>query len=170
MRFLFYILLLTFLFTAISCGSYKKQGAQWKDSTLQKKKGAAREELVFRFDADTPDTKFNWQRFIEFFHFEPGADIKNIYCSADNPDIDSKYQFSFQCNLGTVYRIAKTLELRETSTTEDYTTMVWQNFPWWDSTKIVTLQPHWKKNEEALNQYLWYDRENSKAYFFDSDK
>ncbi|MCG2615987.1 hypothetical protein LZZ85_16945 [Terrimonas sp. NA20] len=46
---------------------------------------------------------------------------------------------------------------------------LWASFSWWDSAKIVTLIPFYKKGEHENHTYLWIDSTKGKVYFMEYD-
>jgi len=123
-----------------------------------------------RFDADRSDTKSNKQRFSEFFRFQPGPDVKNLYCFAANPEVQSCYQLSFECSYATVQKIVQSLGLDKMESMLKPANLNRHEFSWWHAESIAGLHTGWNKIEEGLNQYLWYDDAAGKAYFFDTDE
>lgn len=121
------------------------------------------------FDWDKPDTKFNKKRFEEFFGFSPTEDVKKIYCYADRMGIDSKFMFSFKCNIFTKERIVKNLALIQSPQPDNFSEGLWENFSWWDSAAIVTINPYWRKWEHEYYNYLWFDAKKQVVYFIDFD-
>jgi len=161
------LLLLTF-----SCDRIKRKGKQTANNAKEKivnKKDDLADKIIPRFDSDAPDTKFNKKRFSEFFHFEPTPDVRNIYCYADQMGIDSKFFFSFNCDTTTLNRIINELHLIHRDQPDLFGRGLWQNFPWWDSAKIVTINPFSKKGDHETYWYLWYDSTNKKVYYMDFD-
>ncbi len=160
------------ILTLFSCDKVKRKGYQVVDktkTTLSKKKDDIGDKIIARFDAYEPDTKFNKKRFSEFFGFYPTQDVKNIYCHADELGIDHDYQFAFNCDTRTLKKIVSHLNLTKTEQPDNFSSGLWHNFPWWDSTKISTLKPYWKKSNHEIYSYLWYDTLDQKAYYFTFD-
>ena len=136
---------------------------------ISEKKNEAVDKVVPTFDSYNPDTKFNKKRFEEFFDFAPTSDVKNIYCFDDQIGIDSKFIFSFKCDDSTKNRIVKHLNLTKSNKPDNYSSGLWQSFPWWDSAKIVTLNPYWSKSEKGYYKYLWFDKTKQMLYYIDFD-
>jgi hypothetical protein len=168
------VYILTFLIALAlhSCDRIKrksKQVANNTKATLAEKKAEFGDKLIAHYDSYKPDTKFNKRRFQEFFSFAPPADVKDIYCHADEMGIDHDYQFSFYCNSATVNKIVQNLQLTKADSSDNFSNGLWHSFPWWDSTRIVTLTPYLKKGDHETYWYLWYDQNNEKAYYFEFD-
>ena len=168
-----YLLLIILLLTTLpSCDNVKKKAHQAADKTkavIAEKKENLGDKLIARYDPYHPDTKFNKKRFAEFFLFTPTADVKNIYCHADEMGIDHDYQFSFNCDTKTINKIILQLNLNKAASSVNYGSNLWHNYPWWDSAKIVTLKPFFKKGDHENYSYLWYDPVKRKAYYFAFD-
>ena len=172
LRFTIYILTIVFGLTLFSCERIKRKGHEVVNKTKEKiseKKNEAVDKVVPTFDSYNPDTKFNKKRFEEFFDFAPTSDVKNIYCFDDQIGIDSKFIFSFKCDDSTKNRIVKHLNLTKSNKPDNYSSGLWQSFPWWDSAKIVTLNPYWSKSEKGYYKYLWFDKTKQMLYYIDFD-
>ena len=164
-----HILILALSITILSCNRIKKESHRAIDKTKEtivENKDNIGDKIIARYDAYTPDTKYNKKRFTEFFKFEPTQDVKNIYCYADEMGIDQDYQFAFNCDISTVNKIVGHLQLIKANKPDNFSNGLWHNFGWWDSTKIVTLKPYWKKGEHEAYWYLWYDSSKQKVYYF----
>jgi hypothetical protein len=165
-------LTLTLLLALTSCDRIKRKGHQVVDKTketLSEKKANLGDKIFAHFDPHHPDTKFNRKRFSEFFKFEPTADVKNIYCYADEMGIDHDYQFAFNCDTSTAKKIVSSLNLKLGEVMDNNSSNLWHNFPWWDSAKIETLKPFFRKGDHETYWYLWYDTSKQKAYYFEFD-
>jgi hypothetical protein len=155
-----------------SCDRVTQKGKQVVNRaklTLREQKADLGDKVIANYDAYKPDTRFNKKRFQEFFGFAPTADVKEIYCHADEMGIDHDYQFSFSCDTGTVVKIAGSLKLTKASKPDNFSSGLWHSFPWWDSTTIINLKPYFKKSEHETYWYLWYDKSKQKAYYFEFD-
>src|SRR5687767_11217981 len=158
------ILILTWL----SCDSIKRKGDRVINQTKAKiaeKRDAAIDKVIPTFDSYKPDTKFNRKRFQEFFGFAPGSDVRELYCYDDAIGIDAKFLFSFYCDSSTKNKIVTDLNLTQADKPDNFSSGLWRNFPWWDSAKIVTLNPYVKKGAHEYYRYLWFDREKGKVYY-----
>ena len=164
---------LAFILTLLSCDRIKKESHHVVDKTKQtiaEKKSDLSDKIINHYDPYHPDTKFNKKRFSEFFLFAPTPDVKNIYCYADEMGIDHNYQFSFNCDTATISRIVSNLKLTNKDVIDNNNGKgFWHNFPWWDSAKVETLKPFYKKGEHETYWYLWYDKPKEKAYYFSFD-
>ena len=110
----FYITVWLLLICIYSCDRVKRKSQQAVDKAhakITEKKADIGDKLITRYDAYTPDTRFNKKRFQEFFGFAPTADVKELYCHADEMGIDHDYQFSFTCDTSTVTKIISKLAL-----------------------------------------------------------
>ena len=172
MRPSFYISTIAFILLVAACDRIKRKGDQVVDKTKDeviKNKNAAVDKIIPTFDSYTADTKYNKKRFTEFFGFAPTPDVTDIYCYNDQIGIDSKFQFSFKCDSTTKSRIVKDLNLTQAQKPDNFSRGVWRSFQWWDSAKIVTLNPYWRKDETELYKYLWFDTEKKTVYYIDFD-
>lgn len=167
-----YFALLLLLICIYSCDGLLRKGKRTVATARTKiaeKKSDLGDKIITRYDAYTPDTRFNKKRFREFFGFEPTADVKGIYCHADEMGIDHDYQFSFTCDTATITKITKTFKLIKANQPDNFSSGLWHSFPWWDSTGITVLKPYLKKGTHETYSYLWYDSNKSKAYYFSFD-
>ena len=155
------------LFLVYACNN--PSGQQGNDSQTGKHLKDSLLVAAEKFDSNIPDTKTNRQRFQEFFRFVPDSDVKNIFCYSVSPDTASTYLFSFQCDSSTINRVVKSLGLDKISVSDKVSVPDF-NFEWWDKSKITAIPDRWIKVEEGLNEMLWYDTGESRAYFFDSDQ
>lgn len=168
----FYIILLLSLISILSCDRVKQKGRQVIDKArteLSEKKADLGDKIISHYDAYKPDTRFNKKRFQEFFGFVPTADVKELYCHADELSIDHSYQFSFICDTSTVTKIINGLKLAKADEPDNFGSGLWRSFPWWDSTSITTLKPYFRKGDHETYWYLWYDHTKGKAYYFEFD-
>lgn len=184
---------LAFALTILSCQQIKSKGHQVATETkevLNEKKDALVDKLLPQFDAATPDTKSNKQRFFEYFYFYPTSDVTNLYCYSDQLGIDASYWFAFECNDSTIQKIIAKLRLKLEPSQEYITTrdingniidsiLIFNNNGlsgglnsnptfWWDTAFINTSRP-FIKSEGALYWILWYDKLNKKVYFLTFD-
>jgi hypothetical protein len=83
--------------------------------------------------------------------------------------IDHSYQFTFNCDTETISKIVSNLKLIRGVIDDNDGSGIWQNFPWWDSSKIENLKPFSKKGARESYWYLWYDTSKKKAYYFSFD-
>lgn len=83
--------------------------------------------------------------------------------------IDQDYQFAFNCDTATVSRIVSRLKLTKKDQADNFSSGLWHNYQWWDSSTIETLVPYHKKGEHQTYWYLWYDSSKWKAYYFEFD-
>jgi hypothetical protein len=163
------ILSLLFLLVSLSCGRVKERSSQaisLAKVKLKSKKDALVDKVFTPFDGFTPDTKANKKRFQEFFGFEPGADVKNLYCFDDAIGIDAGYYFAFNCQDSTRHKIIEYLALRPDTTNMGFGGGLFsQPTRWWDTAAIAKLRPYARVKDD-LYRYLWYDASTGKAYFF----
>ena len=165
-------LTITLLLTLFSCDRIKEKGHQAFDKTkevIAQKKSNLSDKIIAHYDPHNPDTKFNKKRFLEFFKFQPTSDVKNIYCYADEMGIDHDYQFAFSCDTTTITRIVFNLDLKCGTLSNNYGSGLWHSFPWWDSARIETLKPYFRKGDHETYFYLWFDTPKQKAYYFEFD-
>lgn len=156
----------------LSCDRIKNRGHFVLDKTkshIRSGRDAAIDNVFPIFDSYQPDTKFNKKRFYDFFGFAPTPDVKNIYCFNDQIGIDSKFLFSFTCNENSVFSIVRHLNLTKSDKPDNSSIGLWQRFSWWDSTKIVTLNPYVRNDSSRFYIYLWYDKDQQKAWYIDFD-
>ena len=168
-----------FFFTGLiflSCNRIKNKTEELGNrlSEKAKKEVSKRSEKILdkvfpKFDYDKSDTDNNKKRFKDFIKVEISDDVKNIYCFDDAVGIDADYMFSFNCNEKTSNKIIEVHQLTIDSTNSDNAFGLQHDFEWWDKQRIKELQKYsWSKNERYF-KYYWYDKVNSKAYFFDFD-
>lgn len=119
-------------------------------------------------DPDKPDTRSNISGFNNIVDVPKTDDIKDIYFFADEFGFDPLYQFSFSCNMATIYRIVNRHDLTQVQRKEDdFYLGVGQQFNWWDCKYVDSLDLHWSRFDSSVYQVtdLWYDAKNSKGYF-----
>lgn len=146
--------------TAVAMGKELADTASVRGQQYAK---AAVNEVIPMFDAYTPDTKYNKERYTEFILDTLTPDVKNIYCFGDAMGIDANYQFSFNCNATTAQKIIKAHELKADSTNTMYGFR--DDFEWWDTEKIKTLDCYTWEGEHRYFTHFWYDTKEQKAYF-----
>ncbi|MGG9962716.1 hypothetical protein [Ferruginibacter sp. SUN106] len=183
-------LLFLYGLTLLSCNRIKRKGHAIIDSAtvvVKEKKNLVVEKIFPHFDADTPDTKYNQQRFLEFFEFAPTTDVKKLYCYADRMGIDASYWFSFICADSTVEKIKNKLQLKwdqQFSVVRNMEgkiidTMYYKSnylqgglnsspTRWWD-TAFINNHTAYGKVQGHINSYLWHDSKKKKVYFFSFD-
>ncbi|MDU1892913.1 MAG: hypothetical protein E6767_19710 [Dysgonomonas sp.] len=116
------------------------------------------------FDHDKADTKNNKGKFKDYLKVDLTPDVKDIYCFGDFIGIDSSVYFSFTCDSTTIQRIIDRNNL-VLSDSYDRGLSLNYNFTWWDEEKIAKIRPYKTDEGGNLIQYLWYDKENKKAYY-----
>lgn len=121
------------------------------------------------FDSGKSDTKANLNNFKDFLDVPLSADVKNIYCYADEIGIDHLYQFAFQCNKITFESIISKQQLKRSKGPDNYSMGLWKEFSWWDEAFIETATPYFKKEEHEIYTYLWYDEKQGNAYYLTFD-
>lgn len=166
------ITLLLFSITLTSCNRLKNEGKKLYQSTKTKVKQKSENlsDRVFpKFDAYTPDTRFNKIRYRDFLHLDVSPDVHNLYCHIDAIGIDADYQFAFNCNPNTAERIIAINELKLDMETTDFGFGLQTEFDWWKEEEIQKLQLYSWKGEHEYYRYFWYDKKKQKAYFFDFD-
>lgn len=173
MKQLFYISIIIIISQVfLSCDRINNKGQELIISTKQEIKEQSEDALnkvIPRFDAYSPDTKYNKERFKDFIQVELTPDIKNIYCFDDAIGIDADYQFSFNCSLTTAQQIIKKHQLKPDKETTDYAFGLQNDFEWWDKKKIEKLDLYSWQQDNQYFKYFWYDTSEQKAYFFDFD-
>ena len=192
-KFLQKLLLPITIIAIFSCTQIKRKGDEVihkAKETVAEKKDVLIDKIIPQFDAATPDTKFNKQRFSEFFEFYPTSDVKNLYCYSDQLGIDASYWFAFECNDSTVQKIISKLRLtikpkKEYRVTRDISGNVIDSMltyngnglqgglnstptSWWDTAFINKTNPY-AKIKENLYWYLYHDTKNKKVYFLTFD-
>ena len=113
------------------------------------------------FSESDPEHK---KKFKETFEIELTPDIKDIHYYGDFFAIDFTVLLAFTCDSSTIWRIVneKGLELAD----ENDRRGVSFDFNWWNKDKINTIRPYTKKVKyNEVHQYLWYDKDNQKAYY-----
>lgn len=163
----------------VSCNRIKNKGGQLVDTataagkelmdtaTVAGKEYAkdAVDKVIPRFDAYTPDTKYNKERFKDFIKVDLTPDVKNIYCYDEAIGIDASYQFAFNCDTSTARKIIEAHQLKR-DPVKKYG--IYREFEWWDIKKIEKLDLYtWE--EDRYFKYFWYDEAEQKAYFLDFD-
>ena len=137
---------------------------------IKRKKEDISDKIIAKFDAETPDTRFNKKRFEEFFGFKPTPDTYEIYCYSNQLGIDASYYFTFKCSQETIDKIAGQLKLKADSGTVGLSGF---NAPyeWWKMDEMQKMNPYFKR-EGKLYWYLWYDERKGQAFFltFDTEK
>jgi hypothetical protein len=167
-----YIPAVAFALLLLSCNRIKNKSQELAYKTEEQVKDKSKElvdKVVPQFDAYTPDTKFNKERFKDFLQVEITPDIKNIYCFDDAIGIDADYQFSFNCDNATARKIIAKHQLKLDTVTTDYAFGVQHDFDWWDKKKIEKLDLYSWQGERQYFKYFWYDETELKAYYFDFD-
>ncbi|HLV50464.1 MAG TPA: hypothetical protein VKY44_00750 [Flavobacterium sp.] len=168
----FYISIIIFILTLVSCDRIRNKGQELADKTEQKVKDKSKDivdKVVPRFDAYEPDTKYNKERFKDFLKIDLTQDIKNIYCFDDAIGIDADYMFSFNCDPTTAKKIIEKHQLKLDTATTDYAFGLQHDFEWWDKKKIEKLDLYSWHGEHQHFIYFWYDQTEQKAYYFDFD-
>lgn len=120
------------------------------------------------FDSQTPDTKYNQQRFKHFAQVDITPDVKNIYCSADRIGIDATFQFSFNCNSQTAQRIIAANKLVAADSTVSGQNAIGIEYNWWNIAHINSM-PRYYRIENDWHRYFWYDTASSTAWLLDFD-
>lgn len=172
MKQLFFLLIFTSPMIFNSCDRIKygvKRLANKTDRLIKDQSNQLLDKIFPRFDANEPDTKYNKKRFTEFIKIDITSDVRNIYCFADVIGIDADYMFSFNCNTTTVRKIIDKHLLKLDKETTDYAFGIQDNFKWWDKEKIKKLELYSWNDGKQYFKYFWYDKTESKAYFFDFD-
>jgi hypothetical protein len=146
----------------------KNKGQEIVNKTEHKVKSKSKDfvDMLFpRFDSYNADTEYNKKRFEEYLDIELTSDIKEIYCFADFIGIDYKVLFSFTCDSTTIQEIINRKNLKLTDENNDKGLLFPDDFKWFDKEIIERLRPFKKGKENKFWQYLWYDKENKKAYY-----
>jgi hypothetical protein len=167
-----FLFLITITITLFSCNKIKNKGQSLAAQAEQKVKDKADnlvDKIIPQFDSYTPDTHFNKERFKEFLQIELTPDIKNIYCFADRIGVDSKFQFSFNCDVATAEKIIQQHKLNLDKNNTDFASGFQHDFDWWNKKEIAKLPLYMWQGEHAYFKYFWYDKAQQKAYFFDFD-
>jgi hypothetical protein len=138
-------------------------------SSVKKKVENVGDRVIPNFDSQKPDTRFNKRRFADFFGFEAGADVSNLYCYADLMGTDHSYQFAFQCDESTVERIISQRKLKLLNSPENSASNLRRMFDWWNEKFVVRTPPYFVKEEHESYSYLWFDKSKEVAYYFTFD-
>lgn len=160
-----------------SCNRIKNKGEELVDSAVVLGKEltdtasvrgpqyakAAVNEVFPMFDAYTPDTKYNKERYTDFILDTLTPDVKNIYCFGDAIGIDANYQFAFSCNATTAQKIIAAHELK--LDTANRFSGFRSDFKWWDAEKIEKLDCYSWEGEHQYFEHFWYDEAEQKAYY-----
>lgn len=126
-----YVSILLFLSCVCSCNRVKQKSREVVENAKAKladKKADVEDKIVTHYDAFNPDTRFNKQRFQDLFGFTPTADVKELYCHADEMGIDHDYQFSFSCDTSTVSKIVSRLKLTMADKPDNFSSGLWHSF------------------------------------------
>ena len=158
------------LFLAFSCGRIRQKGhvvVEAARTKVQEKKEQLADKMSPAFDANTPDTKANKKRFREFFGFDPGVDVRNLYCYDGGViPLESSYYFGFECKDSTTQRLIDSLHLKKPGQTLGFGGGMFSDpFSWWDTAFINNQQPL-SRVEDNRHWNLWYDPSAGKAYIF----
>ena len=109
-----------------------------------------------------PDTEYK-RRFKRILGIKLTPDVEDIRYYGDYIGIDFSVYLSFTCDYSTIKRIisAKGLKLARDND------MGGLSFPssWCVEEKISTIRPYKKSKGYDFHQYLWYDKDNRKAYY-----
>jgi hypothetical protein len=160
--------ILTIAIVLTSCNRIKNKGKEVVTNAENKIKDKS-ERIIDKafpgFDFDKADTKSNKLRFVEYLEVELSDDISNIYCFGDFLGADYKVLFSFNCDSLTIRRIIKKKGLTLTNEDNDTGLSFSDHFTWWDKEKIKRLKGYKAGKTYEYWQYLWYDKEQKKAYY-----
>ena len=109
-----------------------------------------------------PDPE-NKRKFKRTLGVELTPDVEDIHYYYDFFPTDYAIYLAFTCDSATIWRIVHINRLKLTG---NHSGGLSGGFDWWDEEKISTITPY-KKSDEKHNvyKYLWYDKENRKAYF-----
>lgn len=163
-----YIFTLSLCLAFYSCGRItNRTEAAFTETTHRAKEKAAdwTDTLFPRFDADHADTKYNKRRFAEYLEVDLTADISEIFCCGDFLGADYTVLFSFTCDSATVLRIIEKKGMQKSPEPNDNGLVTADRFDWWDAEKTARIQAYKSEKESDVWQYLWYDKENQKAYY-----
>ena len=73
--------------------------------------------------------------------------------------------FSFTCDTATIQRIIEKKNLKQFSDNMNEGLHFGEDFHWWNKNKILEIKPFKSGIENEFWQFLWYDKENKKAYY-----
>ena len=120
--------------------------------------------------SDRSVTKQDQKTFVDYFKFEPTADVKNFNYFPDEMGIDTSYWVSFECNESTFDRIRERLELQQEKKPQDGLIGGLNIEPtaWWDTAFIKKEIPYSRQKENQY-WYLWYDKNKKTVYFLTFD-
>lgn len=138
-----------------SCGRIKHKWAQMVD------------KVIPTFDSYKADSEFNKKRFSQFIQVERTADIKNIYCYADEIGIDALYQFSFNCAPLTAQTIINKHKLVADTTNQP--PQFQREFSWWNIQQLNAMPHYIHNHHDTYFQYFWYDSATQQAWYLDYD-
>lgn len=175
--------LIVLALSASSCSRIKDKGQQLADTATaigkeladtatQAGKQYAKDaidKVIPHFDAHTPDTKYNKERFTEFLGIPLTPDVKNIYCYGDAMGIDASYYFVFSCDSSTARKVIEMNQLkRDTINTNTGFTLP-ADIKWWNEEHIRTLDKYSYEGEHQLFTHFWYDAKERQAYYLTYD-
>ena len=119
--------------------------------------------LIFCWYECGPDPE-NKRKFKKTLGVELTPDVKDIHYYGDFIGIDFSVYLAFTCDSSTIQRIIKEKGLKLTGDKDMGGLSGYSN--WWDQEKINTIRPY-KRGDgyKEVCQYLWYDKDNKKAYY-----
>jgi len=119
--------------------------------------------LTFCWYECGPDPE-NKRKFKKNLGVELTPDVKDIRYYSDFIGIDFSVYLAFTCDSSTIQRIIKEKGLQLADDKDMGGLSGYLN--WWDQKKINTIRPY-KRGDgyKEVCQYLWYDKDNKKAYY-----
>ena len=117
--------------------------------------------LIFCWYECGPDPE-NKRKFKKTLGIGLTPDVKNIQYCGDFIGIDYSIYLAFNCDSSTIARIIKENRLEFAGKTEIGHSCYCD---WWDQEKISTIVPYKKRTRDDTHRFLWYDKENKKAYY-----
>lgn len=163
-------ILISFVLTMLfcSCNRIKNKGQEITHRTERKIKSKVKDliDQVFPFfEYDRADTKYNKIRFEEYLEIDLIPDVKQIYCYGDFFGADYVVRFSFSCDSTTIQRIILKKDFKLTLNNDDNGLLFLTEFNWWETEKTNKIMAYKNGIEHRYWNYLWYDKENKKAYY-----
>ncbi len=159
-----FITFLFFLFCSVSCTETKQKISSVNDRIL----GLAFyfiDRLLPSYDSDRPDTENNKKRFESHLETDFNPSVKNIYSYADFLGIDYSVHIAFEADSQTINQIIQNKDMKIVSEEKGGGLYNGLDFPWWHRYELEKMVPYQYGNLGDYMEFLWYDRNNGKAYY-----
>jgi hypothetical protein len=168
LRLLVHVGLMASVFGCVSCHKVKNKSQQVRHA-VHRFIFEGKDRLFHPFDANRPDTESNKRRFKELVGITPPADVKNLYCNADELGSDASYSFVFTCDTSTHNAIIRYLQLTPGSRTSDFSSGYFATNVWWWNKEVTAREKPYSRQDQDLHWYLWRDQKGGKDYFLTFD-